>query len=118
MLPDGVYDEVVSEALETRLAELEQTHAIDIADVKKDSDVDEQLVTLVRDAARITIESTADAHEKIAISRELLSRLGQEGCFRPGEIVLRERLLRGLAARAPGGGAITTTLPRGSLLSS
>jgi hypothetical protein len=98
-LPSGVYDEVVSEALEARLVGLAQTHAINVAEVKKDSDVDEQLITLVRDAARIAIESRSDAREKIAIARELLGRLGQDGCFRPGEAVLRERLPAGPSTR-------------------
>ncbi len=117
-LPTGVYDEIVSEALDARLAALEETHAIDVSDVRKDSDVDEQLVTLVRDAARIAIESRADAREKIAVARDLLARLDQDGSFRPGEVVLRERILRGVAARALGHGTASTTPPRGSLLSS
>ena len=118
ILPAGVYDEIVSEALETRLADLEQTHAIEMVEVRKDSDVDEQLVTLVRDAARIAIESRSDAREKIAVARELLVFLGKYGCFRPGEAALRERILRGVAARAPEHGTASTTPPRGSLLSS
>ena len=117
-LPAGVYDEVVSEALEARLADLEQTHAIDVADVRKDSDVDEQLVTLVRDAARIAIEAKPDALQKIAIARGLLGHLGREGHFRPGETVLRDRVLRGIVERGSGRGSDSTRAPRGSLLSS
>jgi superfamily II DNA or RNA helicase/HKD family nuclease len=117
-LPTGAYDEVVTEALEARLALLEQTHAIDVADVKKDSDVDEQLVTLVRDAARIAIEARTNALEKVAVARELLGHLGREGHFRAGETVLRDRVLRGIAERAPGRGSDSSKPPRGSLLSS
>lgn len=117
-MPSGVYDEIVSEALEARLAALEQTHAIELADVKKDSDVDEQLVTLVRDAARIAIEAKTDARLKLALARDLLSQLAKEGHFRPGETLLRERILRGVVAREPGHGTESGTHPRGSLLSS
>ena len=117
-LPAGVYDEIVSEALEARLAALEKTHAVDLADVKKDSDVDEQLVTLVRDAARIAIEAKTNALEKIAIARGLLGHLAEEGHFRPGEAVLRERILRGIAERDPRHGSGPPWPPRGSLLSS
>lgn len=57
VLPPGVYDEIVSDALAARLAVLERTHAVKLAEVGKDTDVDEQLVRLVRDAARIAIAS-------------------------------------------------------------
>jgi superfamily II DNA or RNA helicase/HKD family nuclease len=117
-LPAGVYEEVVSEALEARLAELERTHALEIAEIKKDSDVDEQLVTLIRDAARIAVESKTDARQKVALARELLARLAQDGAFRPGETALREQILRGITARAPGHGTASAIAPRGSLLSS
>ncbi|WP_242393275.1 DUF3427 domain-containing protein [Anaeromyxobacter oryzisoli] len=117
-LPVGVYDEVVSEALEARLARLEETHAIEIATVGKDSDVDEQLVTLVRDAARIAIEAKSNALEKIAVARAILERVGDGGPFRPGETVLRDRILHGIAERAPGRGPTSSRPPRGSLLSS
>jgi superfamily II DNA or RNA helicase/HKD family nuclease len=117
-LPAGVYDEVVSESLESRLAALEQTHAIDLVDVGKNTDVDEQLVTLVRDAVRIAIESKGDAREKIALARGLLEQLGRDGPFRATETALREKVLRGITLRAPGHGAGSATHPRGSLLSS
>jgi superfamily II DNA or RNA helicase/HKD family nuclease len=117
-LPAGVYDEIVSEALETRLAELEQTHAIELAEVKKDSDVDEQLVTLVRDAARVAIGSRSDARQKIALARGLLAQLAADGRFRPGETALREQLLRGIRQRIPGVLSPPIAAPRGSLLSS
>ncbi len=117
-LPPGVYDEVISEALEGRLKALEQTYAIDIGEVRKDSDVDEQLVTLVRDATRIAIESRSDAKEKIGVARGILEQLGCEGHFRTGEVVLMDRLLRGIGERTPGIGSGATQRPRGSLLSS
>ncbi len=118
VLPSGVYDEVVSEALEARLAALERTHAVELSDVGKDSDVDAQLVTLLRDAVRIAVEARTDAREKIALARGVLGHLEREGHFRPGETVLRERILRGIVERAPGHGSDSTRHPRGSLLSS
>ena len=114
----GVYDEIVSEAMEARLRALEQTHVIDLAEVKKGSGVDEQLVTLVRDAVRIAIESRGDATEKIALARNLLAQLAGEGHFRPGELVLRDRLLRSITAKTPGVGGGDIEHPRGSLLTS
>jgi superfamily II DNA or RNA helicase len=117
-LPAGVYDEVVSEALEARLADLEATHAVDLADIRKDSDVDEQLVTLVRDAVRIAIEAKGNALEKVALARAVLSELARAGHFRPAETALRDRLLRGITPREPGVGTSSGRHPRGSLLSS
>ncbi len=118
LLQPGVYDEVVSEALEARLARLEGTHAVDVTEVSKDSDVDEQLVTLVRDAARLVIESRSTAQEKIAAARSMLAPIDLAGAFRPGEVVLRERILRGIAPGMVGAQAKTASPPRGSLLSS
>ena len=77
MLLAGVYDEVVSEVLEARLVGSERTHATEIAETRKDSDVGERLVRLVRDAARIAIESRRDAQEKIAVARHRACRAGQ-----------------------------------------
>ena len=39
-LRPGVYDEIVSEALERRLLELARTHEFELQDVARDSDVD------------------------------------------------------------------------------
>ncbi len=118
LLPPGVYDEVVSAAIESALANLKQTHAIDIDEVGRDSDVDEQLVTLIRDAARIVFGAKHDAREKIAVARSLLALLEREGHFRPGEADLRDRLLRRVAERRPGLDPDRSAPPRGSLLSS
>lgn len=111
-IPAGVYDEVVSEALAGRLEALAPTHRLELSDLVKDSDVDEQLVTLVRDAARFILESRSDAHDKVAIARELLTVLARHGSFRPGEIELRDQLLRAVHA------GVVPERPRGSLLSS
>ncbi len=118
LLQPGVYDEVVSQALEARLDRLEGTHAVDVADVTRDSDVDEQLITLVRDAARLVIESKGSAQEKIGAASAMLASLETEGLFRPGEAVLRERILHGIAAATPEVAARPIAPPRGSLLSS
>jgi superfamily II DNA or RNA helicase/HKD family nuclease len=117
-LRPGVYDEVVSEALEVRLADLALTHSVDLAAVSKDSDVDEQLVTLVRDAARIAIESRASALDKIAMARAMLAALENQEFFRDGETVLRTKVLRSITANVPGLPTGTPVPPRGSLLTS
>jgi superfamily II DNA or RNA helicase len=118
LLPSGVYDELVSEALEARLAELQNTHAMELSDVRRDSDIDEPLVSLVRDAVRMAVESTADAQQKIAIARDLLLRLEQAGHLRPGEALLRQRVLRSIAPITAGLPVHHHDRPRGSLLSS
>ena len=82
---------IVSEALEERLGALERTHA----DVLKDSDVDEQFVMLVRDAARIAIERGEATSGRVSPSRATSSR-GSRGRAPSGETVLRERILRGI----------------------
>jgi len=73
-LPPGIYDEIVSDALEAKLAALKTTHAVDTHEVTRDSEVDEQLVTLVRDAARVAIGAKTSALDKIAVARSLLAR--------------------------------------------
>ena len=100
-LPSGIDDELLSGATEERLRALELTHAFEIDEVRKDSPVDEQLVTLVRDATRIAVEARGDAIAKIALGRRLLGALAEEGHFRVGELDLRERLLRGISERTP-----------------
>jgi len=117
-LRPGIYDEIVSAALEGRLAQLGNAVEADVANVTDASEVDEQLVTLVRDAARVVIESKGTAAEKIAAARAMLAPLDGEGAFRPGEIVLRDRLLRGIFERTAGLAPRRLAPPRGSLLSS
>ncbi len=117
-LHSGVYDEIVSESLEARLDGLARTHVVDLAYVAKDSDVDEQLVTLVRDAARIAIESKTSALDKIAAAQAMLAALEGQGLFRTGEAVLRERILRRITTVTPGLPSGKLAPPRGSLLSS
>ncbi|MEI7703492.1 MAG: DUF3427 domain-containing protein [Deltaproteobacteria bacterium] len=117
-LRPGVYDEIVSEALERRLLELARTHEFELQDVARDSDVDEQLVTLVRDAARIAIGSEASAVRKIATAKAMLTVLRDLEGFRAGETELRDRILRGITAITPGLPVGRSAPPRGSLLSS
>lgn len=117
-LPPGIYDEVVTEALESRLDALKATHAVETHEVTKDSDVDEQLVTLVRDAARIAIGAKSSALDKIALARSLLAPLTGGAAFREGETALRDLVLRGITPLVPGLKATPGAPPRGSILSS
>jgi superfamily II DNA or RNA helicase/HKD family nuclease len=117
-LPTGVYDEVVTEAVAARLAELAGTHAVVLAEITRDADVDEQLVTLVRDAARLVIEAKTSASDKIAAAQAMLAAMEDPGLFRRGETILGDGLLLGIAARVPGLAVRQSTPPRGSLLSS
>ena len=117
-LAPGVYDEVISQALEDRLARLQGSHALDISEVRKDSDIDEQLVTVIRDAARLSIGATSDAFKKIAIARELLAHLERQGFLRTGEADLRDKLLRGIERTSQELSTSRIEAPRGSLLSS
>jgi len=117
-LRPGVYDEIVSASLEARLSRLAADSEVEVAGVVDGSEVDEQLVTLVRDAARVAIESRGSAGEKIAIATAMLAPLAGETAFRPGEVALKEQLLRGIFARTPGLPTARLAPPRGSLLSS
>ncbi len=117
-LPPGAYDEVVSEALAARLARIAEAHACEVVDVRRDTDVDEQLITLVRDAASIVIRAKHDARDKVAVAQRLLDQLAGEGAFRGGETKLEPRLLKSIAPAAVGGVAARIVPPRGSLLSS
>jgi len=113
----GIYDEVVSTALDRQLELLRATHAVELEAVGKDAEVDEQLVTLVRDAARIAIGSKRDAKDKIALAERLLRSVESEGLFREGELTLREQLLRSIRPLVPAELAAPGR-PRGSILSS
>ncbi|MGB8929890.1 MAG: DUF3427 domain-containing protein [Anaeromyxobacteraceae bacterium] len=117
-LPPGIYDEVVTDALEARMAALEDTHAIETHEVTRDSEVDEQLVTLVRDAARIAIGAKSSALDKIAVARSLLAPLKGATAFRDGETALRDLVLRGITPRVAGLVPTPAAPPRGSILSS
>lgn len=117
-LPAGAYDEVVSAALDERLARLAATHATELHDIGKDSDVDDQLVTLIRDAASIVIGGKKDAREKLAVAQRLLQQLAGEGAFRAGETELKPQVLKGIALRVVASNAPKVPAPRGSLLSS
>jgi HKD family nuclease len=117
-LPPGIYDEIVSDALEAKLAALKTTHAVDTHEVTRDSEVDEQLVTLVRDAARVAIGAKTSALDKIAVARSLLAPLKGGAAFREGETVLRDLVLRGITPLVPGLKPAPGAPPRGSILSS
>jgi hypothetical protein len=80
-LPAGAYDEVVLDALRSRLTRIATTHACELVDIRRDSDVDEQLVTLVRAAASIVIRAKSDARDKLAVAQRLLDQIAREGAF-------------------------------------
>jgi superfamily II DNA or RNA helicase/HKD family nuclease len=109
---------VVTEALESRLDALKTTHAVETHEVTKDSDVDEQLVTMIRDAARVAIGAKSSALDKIALARSLLAPLTGGAAFREGETALRDLVLRGITPLVSGLKATPGAPPRGSILSS
>ncbi len=117
-LKPGVYDEVVSDELQRRLDAIAATHAIDLGQLTKGSDVDEQLVTLVRDAARIAIEARSDADSKVEVAQRLLQALSADSGFVDGELSLHKALLRSISLKGPGPSFAEAQRPRGSLLSS
>lgn len=116
-LPAGVYDEVVSEDLERRIAQLLPSQA-DLKELRADTEVDEQLVTLVRDATRVAIASRKDATEKLELAGQLLAQLARDPAFREEELRLKPLLLRGVAPVVHGAPVPASTAPRGSLLAS
>jgi len=116
-LPDGLYDEVVTEALRAKLDGLAAGRIAEVVDIKDRTDIDEQLVTMVRDAASFAIRSIADRQHKIAVAQELLSTLEDAGKLRQLETRLRPELLKRIATQIAGE-APQASPPRGSLLSS
>lgn len=116
-LPTGVYDEVLSEHLARRLAALQPGQA-DVRELKDDAEIDEQLVTLVRDAARIAIGSRKRALDKLSVAAEILAQLTRDPAFQADELHLVPRLLRRIDPVAHGEPVAASTPPRGSLLSS
>lgn len=113
----GVYDEVVSARLARELQSLEPSQA-DVRDVRDETDVDEQLVTLVRDAARIAIGSKRSAEDKLALAQRLLAALSSEPAFDADELRLLPRLLKQIVPIVNGSATDARGAPRGSLLAS
>ncbi len=111
-----MYDEVVSASLERSLKAF-QPQQFDLRDISEDSDIDEQLVALVRDAARIAISSRKKSDQKLALAESILHQLAGEGVFDEDELQLRPQLLRQISATA-NGQVLKLEPPRGSLLSS
>jgi len=112
-----VYDEVLSESLEHRLLGLQPGQA-EIRELRDDSEVDDQLVTLVRDAARIAIGAQKRASDKLAVAARLLEQMGRDATFEAGELRLLPRLLRRIDPVVHGEAIPSSTPPRGSLLTS
>lgn len=102
----------------TRSYRIATTHACELVDIRRDSDVDEQLVTLVRDAASIAIRAKSDARDKVAVAQRLLDQIASEGAFRGGETAFQPQLLKAIAKPAIDGSLPKVVPPRGSLLSS
>ncbi|HVV87822.1 MAG TPA: DUF3427 domain-containing protein [Kofleriaceae bacterium] len=117
-LPAGAYDEVVTDALAEKLARIATSHAAHRVEVTASTEIDEQLVTMVRDAVAIAIRSKRDTGDKLEIAQRILHQLAGEKAFRAGELELRRALLKGLAPRITRDQAAPVTAPRGSLLSS
>jgi superfamily II DNA or RNA helicase len=117
-LPAGIYDEVVTEALEARLDALAATHVVERVDVGRETDVDEQLITLIRDAASIAIRGRKDSRDKLEVAQRLLRELATDKAFRRGEAELRPLLLKGINPLLVDSHVRRAEPPRGSLLSS
>jgi superfamily II DNA or RNA helicase len=112
-----VYDEVLSERLARQLSALQPGQA-EVRDLRDDSEIDEHLVTLVRDAARIAIGSRKRLSDKLAVATRLLEHLGRDATFEADELRLLPRLLRRIDPVVHGEASHTSTPPRGSLLAS
>jgi HKD family nuclease len=116
-LVDGLYDEVVTEALRKKLDALADSRAIELVDVGRETDIDDQLISMIRDAASFVIRSKSDPQAKLAIAHRLLEELKHVGNFREGENELRAEVLKRVATKVAGEPPLTAR-PRGSLLSS
>jgi len=101
---------VVSDALSRRLDLLRRTHTIQVEDLARDADVDEQLVALIRDATRIALGATADSRAKVDLRRGVALRRGEhasngepdEAWTMPGDLLVEGgRHLRAALVREP-----------------
>ncbi|MFO0675871.1 MAG: DEAD/DEAH box helicase family protein [Polyangiaceae bacterium] len=113
-LPVGIYDELVSERRATDLARL-LPGQVDLRDVRDDSEVDEQLIALLREAARIALGSKKKASDKLRIVGRLLDQLASESAFVDGELRLLPQLLKRVHPVVHGETVKQATAPRGSL---
>jgi len=113
-LPAGVYDELLTDATQARLDRLAATHQAHTIDVGASTSIDDQLITLVRDAASLAIRDARNTDHKLDIARRLLQQLATEPAFRGNELALRPTLLRSIALQI----APAPAPPRESLLSS
>ena len=112
-----MYDEVLSEHLQRELSAL-QPGQVDVRDLRDAAEVDDQLVTLVRDAVRIAVASRKRVSDKLELARLLLDPLARDPAFRAEELRLLPRLLRRIDPIVHGEPVEAATRPRGSLLSS
>jgi superfamily II DNA or RNA helicase/HKD family nuclease len=116
-VPVGVYDEVVSEELARRLESLLPGQA-EHSELRRDSEVEEQLVSLIRDAARIAIGARSNAFDRLELAQRTLASLQAETGLSPEELRLQPRLLRRVLPVVHGAAEGAFEHPRGSLLSS
>lgn len=116
-VPPGIYDEVVSEELAGQLAKLLPGQAEEV-EIGRDSEVDEQLVALIRDAARIAIGSRSSAIDRLAVAQRILRSLTDEQGLSVAELRLQPRLLRRVLPIVHGSPTGPFPSPRGSLVSS
>lgn len=116
-LPVGVYDEVVTERIAREIEKLAPKQAV-LRAVRDETEVEDQLVTLVRDAARIAIASRTSAQDKLEIARRMLAQLSTEPAFAEGELRLIPQLLEQIAPIVHGAPVVERAHPRGSLVAS
>lgn len=116
-VPPGIYDEVVSENLAAQLATLMPGQA-EAVEIRKDSEVEEQLVALIRDAARIAIGSRSSSLDRLEVAQRILRSLSEESGLSAAELILQPRLLRRVLPIVHGSPTGAYPTPRGSLVSS
>lgn len=116
-LPVGVYDEVVTEKLARALEKLPAKQAV-VRAMRDDTEVEDQLVALVRDAARIAIASKRTAEDKLDVARKMLAQLSAEAGFAFEELRLVPQLLEQIAPIVHGAPVEARSRPRGSLVAS
>jgi superfamily II DNA or RNA helicase/HKD family nuclease len=114
-LAPGIYDEVISRAVEAQLARLDpSTTAIDREQLARTGDVSAPIVSLLRDALDLAVEELGgEPAPTLALGEDLLATLARHApkAFEDGELHLRPERLRSLVARP----AAPPRPPRGSL---
>ncbi|WP_242344107.1 DUF3427 domain-containing protein [Anaeromyxobacter terrae] len=114
-LAPGIYDEVITGAVEAQLQQLDgSTFAIERKHIEKSADVAPPLAALLRDALDLTLDELGGESAKaLKLAEDVLGTLARHAprVFKHGEVQLRPERLLGIVPKP----AALPSFPRGSL---